>query len=186
MSCWKTLGSPPLSRSPTTLKAFDGRTYTLYGILSSLQVELGGKIVDIEVDVVDGLHDYNILLGRPWVYAMAVVVSTYFRTIAFPFKGGITVIDQLAFFANSSQATGSIPLIHGNSQSLQHVGVCLLKVLSLMGNFSLPSQSSFAKVAIAEICNMISSTSSEFKKSSNYFESDDHREALPPSPIKYL
>ena len=24
MSCWKTLGSPSLSRSPTTLKAFDG------------------------------------------------------------------------------------------------------------------------------------------------------------------
>lgn len=36
MSCWKTLGSPPFSQSSTTLKAFDGRTYTPYGILSNL------------------------------------------------------------------------------------------------------------------------------------------------------
>ena len=38
MSCWKTLGSPTLSRSSTTLKAFDGRTYTPYGILNNLKV----------------------------------------------------------------------------------------------------------------------------------------------------
>ena len=43
MSCWKTLGSPTLSQSSTTLKAFDGRTYTPYGILSNVQVELGGE-----------------------------------------------------------------------------------------------------------------------------------------------
>lgn len=186
MSCWKTLGSPHLSRSPTTLKAFDGRTYTPYGILSSLQVELGGKIVDIEFKIVDGLLDYNILLGRPWVYAMAVIVSTYFRMIAFPFKGRITMVDQLAFFANSSQATRSIPLIHGSSQSLQNVGAGLLKYPSLMGTFSLSSPFGFMEVAIVETCHMISSTLSEFKKSFDYFESDDHHKALPPSPIKSL
>eukprot|EP00253_Pinus_taeda_P014433 PITA_14433 len=65
MSCWKTLRSPSLSRSSTTLKAFDGRTYTPYGILSNLQVELGGEIVEIDVEVIDGNLDYNILLGRP-------------------------------------------------------------------------------------------------------------------------
>lgn len=78
MSCWKTLGSPPLSRSSTTLKAFDRRTYTLYGILSNFQVELGGKTIEIDVEVIDGNLNYNILLGRPWIYAMASVVSTYF------------------------------------------------------------------------------------------------------------
>ena len=49
MSCWKTLGSPTLSRSSTTLKAFDGRTYTPYGILSNFQVELGGKTIEFDV-----------------------------------------------------------------------------------------------------------------------------------------
>ena len=85
MSCWKMLGSPPLSRSSMALKEFDGRTCMPYGILSNLQVELGGKTVEIDVEVINGNLDYNILLGRPWIYAMAVVVSTYFRKIAFPF-----------------------------------------------------------------------------------------------------
>lgn len=147
---------------------------------------MGVKTVDIEVKVIDGLLDYNILLERPWVYAMAIVVSTYFRKIAFPFKGGIIIIDQLAVFSNSSQATGSISLIHGSSQSLQNFGVSLLKDHSLIDTFSLPSPSSFAEVATVETCHMISSTSSKFKKSSNYFESDDHHEDLPPSPIKSL
>jgi len=93
MSYLKTLGSSSLSQSPTTLKDFDGRMYNPCGILTNLQIKLGGKTVTVEVEVVDGPLDYNILLGRPWVYAMAVVVSTYFHTIAFPFKGGIIVID---------------------------------------------------------------------------------------------
>jgi len=44
--------------------------------LSNLQIELGGKIVTVEVEVVDGPLDYNILLGIPWVYSMVVVVPT--------------------------------------------------------------------------------------------------------------
>ena len=109
------------------------------GILSNLQIKLGGKIITVEVEVVDGPLDYNILLGRSWVYVMAAVVSTYFRTIAFPHKGGITFIDQLAFFASSSQDTGSIPLVHRPPLSLQSIGVGLFKDPSLMGTFSLPS-----------------------------------------------
>ena len=108
--------------------------------------------------------------------------STYFWTIAFTFKGGITVVDQLVFFANSSQATRSIPLIHGCSQSLQNVGVGLLKDPSLMGTFSLPPPSSFVEVATVETCQMISSTSSKFKKSSDYFDNEDHRRCCHQAP----
>jgi len=64
-SCWKNLGSPPFSRSSMTLKEFDGQTYTPYGILSNLQVELGGKTIEIYIEVIDGNLEYNILLGRP-------------------------------------------------------------------------------------------------------------------------
>jgi len=94
------------------LKAFDGRTYKPCGIINNLQVELGGKTVSIDVEVVDGPLDYNILLGRPWVYAMTAIVSTYFRMIVFPHKGTITVINQLSFFASTSQVTGSVLYIH--------------------------------------------------------------------------
>lgn len=123
-----------------------------------MQIKLGCKTITIEVEVVDEPLDYNILLGRPWVYVMAAVVSTYFHTIAFPHKVGVIVIDQLAFFASSSQATGSIPLVHGPSLSLQNIGVGLFKDPSLMGTFSLPSPSNLAEVVKVETYNMISST----------------------------
>ena len=165
---------------------FDGRTYTPYGILSSLQVDLGGNTVEIEVEVIDGNLGYNILLGRPWIYAMVVVVSTYFRKIAFPFQGGITIVDQQTFLPNSSQVTGSIPMIHGSSQSLQNIIVGLLKYPTLMGNFSLPPPSNLAEVATVKTCNMVSSISTKVQKISEHDVSMDHRQVLPPSLIEIL
>lgn len=108
--------------------------------------------------------------------------STCFRKIAFPSQCGITIVDQLTFFPNSSQVTRSIPLIHGSSQSLQNIGVGLLKDPFLMGNFSLPPPSNLAEVATLETCHMISSKSSKIKKKFDHFDSVDHREVLPPSP----
>ena len=101
-----------LSQSTTMLKAFDGIKYKPCGIINNLQVELGGKTISIDVEVVDGPLDYIILLGRPWVDAMTTIVSTYFRMVSFPHKGTITVINQLSFFSSSSQVTGSILYIH--------------------------------------------------------------------------
>ena len=101
-----------------TLKAFDGCTYKPCGIINNFHVELGGKIVNVDVEVVDGPLDYNILLGRPWVYAMIAIVSTYFRMISFPYKGAITVINQLSFFAFTSQVTGSVPFIQAPQLAL--------------------------------------------------------------------
>ena len=43
MSCWRAIGSPEINRSPTTLKAFDGRGFQPYGLLPALQIELEGK-----------------------------------------------------------------------------------------------------------------------------------------------
>jgi len=114
---------------------------------------------------------------------MAAIVSTYFRKVAFPFQGGITIVDQLNFFPNDSQATGSISMIHVSSQLLQNVRVGLLKDPALMGTFFLPPSSNLAEVATVETCHMISSTSSNIKKNSN---SMDHHEVLSPSPIETL
>ena len=44
LSCWKAIGSPELVTSPTNLKAFDGRGFQPHGLISSLVVELGGKL----------------------------------------------------------------------------------------------------------------------------------------------
>ena len=86
------------------------------------------------------------------------------------------------FIFNSSQVTGSIPMIHGSSNSLQNVGVGLLKDPALMGTFSLPPSSKQAEVATVETCNMISS----IQKIYEHFFSMDHQQVLPPSPIEIL
>ena len=75
LSCWKGLGSPELSQSATMLTAFNGRSIRPHRIIPYLKVQLGGKTIVIEVEVVDAPLDYNLLLGRNWMYSMQVVAS---------------------------------------------------------------------------------------------------------------
>jgi hypothetical protein len=58
---------------------------------------LGGKIVFIDVMVVQDPLDFDLLLGRDYVYAMKAIMSTLFRVIYFPHDGIIVTIDQLSF-----------------------------------------------------------------------------------------
>ena len=44
LSCWKAIGSPELVTSLMTLKAFDGQGFQPHGLISTLVVELGGKL----------------------------------------------------------------------------------------------------------------------------------------------
>jgi hypothetical protein len=63
-TCWKAIGSPPLTESQNTLKAFNGSGFKPYGVLPSLPVTLEGKTVQVEVEVFDAPLDYNLLLGQ--------------------------------------------------------------------------------------------------------------------------
>jgi hypothetical protein len=76
--CWKFLKSPSLNQSPTMLRAFDGRGFRPQGLLQSLAVQLGGKTIYVNVEVVDAPLDYNLLPGRIWFYAMAFIASSIF------------------------------------------------------------------------------------------------------------
>lgn len=73
-----------------------------------------------------------------------------------------------------------IPLVHKPSLSLQSVGVCIFKDLSLMGTFMLPSPFDLAE---AETCSMISSTSSNLRRITNDSEVDSNTEVMLLSPI---
>ena len=136
VACWKAIGSPNLSQSPTTLEAFDGRESRPYGILQRLPISLEGKTVEVEVEVVDANLTYNLLLGRSWTYAMQVVASSLFRVIRFPHQGKIVTVDQLSFFASSSE--GNVPFMEHTSKSFESVGAGLFKDPALMGVFPLP------------------------------------------------
>jgi hypothetical protein len=64
LSCWMAIGQPILSLSPTLLTAFDGHSFRPHGIIPSFPVQLEGKSVCVDVEVVDTSLDYNLLLGR--------------------------------------------------------------------------------------------------------------------------
>ena len=97
LSYWKSLGSPELMKSSMTLKSFDGWGFQPHSIIPALSIELGGKTISTQVEVVDAPLDYNLLLGRKWFCAMIAVASMVFRTLQFPHLGKIVTIDQLDF-----------------------------------------------------------------------------------------
>ena len=97
LNCWKSLGSLTLNQSLTILKAFDRRGFHPYEILQDLPIEVEGKTINLDVEVVDAPLDYNLLLGHSWSYAM-IVVSSVFRLIMFPHKGNIVKIGQLSYY----------------------------------------------------------------------------------------
>jgi hypothetical protein len=78
-----------------------------HGIITTFPIELGGKTVFVEVEVVDAPLEYNFLLGCTWFYEMTtIVVSSVFRVLHFPHQGNIVTIDQLAFCTPDLRTNG--------------------------------------------------------------------------------
>jgi hypothetical protein len=46
-----------------------------HGIIPSFPMQLGGKTVCVEFEVIDAPLNYNLLLGRSWTYSMQAVVA---------------------------------------------------------------------------------------------------------------
>jgi hypothetical protein len=69
------------------LTTFDSHSFCPHGILPTFSVQLGGNMVEVEVEVVDALLDYNLLLGHNWNYAMIIIVSSVFYIFFFLMKG---------------------------------------------------------------------------------------------------
>ena len=96
-SVWKVLGSPELVSSSHELLAFDRCPSEYLGVLPQLPISFGGKTVLVDVIVVQGSLDFNMILGRDYVYVMNDMVSTLFRAMHFPHNGSIVTINQLCF-----------------------------------------------------------------------------------------
>jgi hypothetical protein len=137
LACWKAIGQPDLSPSPTFLTMFDDQSFRPHRIIPSFPVQLGGQTVCVEVEVVDVPLDYNLLLGRNWTYAMHAVVVMVFRVLCFPHEGVIVAIDQLSFSHPDPSSGASMVLMIDNPQlGMVNLGVVLF--LSLMGTFDYP------------------------------------------------
>jgi hypothetical protein len=149
-TCWKAIGSPPLTESKNTLKAFNGSGFKPYGVLPSSSITLEGKTVQVEVEVFDAPLDYNLLLGRSGVDSMRAVVSTLFRVVHFPHQGKVVTVDPLVFF-NSDTRTGNVSFIAKTPSGYENVGVGLLKDSSLMGTFPIPPPPNILRSSVASI-----------------------------------
>jgi hypothetical protein len=131
LACWKAIGQPVLSSSPTWLIAFDDHSFRPYEIIPSFPVHLGGKTVCLE---------YNLLIKRSWSYAIHAVVVTFFQVLLFPREGRIVTIDQLSFSRpNPSSGESIVSMIDNPHPDIVNVGVGLFP--PLMGTFDYPPPS---------------------------------------------
>ncbi len=97
---WKDLGSPHLAPVTHNLLAINGGTSQPLRILPKFPITLGGKIVYIDVMVVQGPLDFNLILGRDYVYVMGALVSSIFHVVCFLHEGRIVAIKQLSFIGH--------------------------------------------------------------------------------------
>jgi len=88
------VGSPSLISIDNQILAFNRIPSQPLEILPQFLILLGGKTVCIDVMVLQGPLDFNLLLGQDYVYAMKAVVSSLFRVMHFPHNGNIVTIDQ--------------------------------------------------------------------------------------------
>ena len=85
------LKNEELSKYDTPLVGFDGRMVVLEGQIL-LPMNMEGKEVMITFIVVNLFSSYKAILGRPWIHAMEVVLSTLHVKVKFHMEHGIATI----------------------------------------------------------------------------------------------
>ena len=110
-------------------------------------IELGGKIVQVDVEVVDAPIDYNILLALSWIHAMMEVVSSVFRLVWIPHQENIVTINQLDYYTPKTGIHSNIPFVENLKVAIQDIGVGMFKDSSLMGTFTIPPPISTPKTS---------------------------------------
>jgi len=101
---WKALGSPLLLPEMRNQTGFDKGTSRPLGILPNVPITLRRKTIQMNVMIVQGPLDYNLLLGRDYIYCMGAIVSSLFRVMCFPHEGRVVkLVDQLSFLGSTWQ-----------------------------------------------------------------------------------
>ena len=75
------MGYPSLVSTASQLLVFNRRTCIALEILAQTPVSLGGKTILVDFMVIEDPLDFNMLLGRDYVYAMQAVVSIFFHVM---------------------------------------------------------------------------------------------------------
>ena len=101
-TAWQALGYPQLIPVTQNMLAFNRGTSQPLGILPKFPITLGGKIVYIDMMVVQGPLDFNLILVHDYVYVMGAPVSSLFQVMCFAHDGSIVIIDHLIFIGPES------------------------------------------------------------------------------------
>jgi hypothetical protein len=75
---WQSLGYPQLVSVTQTLFIFNRTTSHPLGIFPQFPITLGGKTIFFDVMLVQDPLDFDLLLGRDYVYPIKSIVSTFF------------------------------------------------------------------------------------------------------------
>jgi hypothetical protein len=136
---WQKLGSPELIPSTITLQAYDRRPSSPEGLFQNVPVELGGKTILIDIEVINTPLDYNILFDHSYMYTMKAVASSVFQTMMFPHNGKIVTIDQVSHYEPNPSANidNILPLIRTihDAYPLVEMGPRIFKDPSLLGTY---------------------------------------------------
>jgi len=95
-----------------TLRAYDARPSSPEGLFQNVPIELGGKTILIDIEVIDAPLDYNIVFGCSYMYAIKFFTSYVFRTMMFPHNRKIITIEQLTHYElnHSTSIDNILPL----------------------------------------------------------------------------
>jgi hypothetical protein len=136
---WQKLGSPELIPSAITLRTYDGRPSSPEGLFQNVPVELEGKTILIDIEVIDAPLDYNILFDHSYMYAMKAVAYSIFWTMMFPHNGNIVTIDQVSHYEPNPSANldNILPIIDTKPDAypLVEMGPGIFKDPSLLGKY---------------------------------------------------
>jgi hypothetical protein len=136
---WHKLNSTEIVPSAITLRAYDGRPSSPEGIFQNFPIELGGKTILIDIEVIDDSLDYNIFFGHSYMYAMKAIASSVFRTMMFPHNGKIITIDQLTHYEPNHYANiyNILPLVRTilDAFPVIDIGPGIFKDPSLVGTY---------------------------------------------------
>ena len=113
---WKNLGSPKFVPSTITFHAYDGHPSKPKVLYQNVHNEVIVKTILINVEVVDVVLDYNIILGCSFMYAIKMVFSSGFQVMLFPQNENIITLDHLTFYDPKPQSNPDnfLPTLMGN------------------------------------------------------------------------
>ena len=97
-------------------------------------------MVHTDIKVLDTHLDYNILLGRSYMYAMSAITSSIFRIMMFPHEDRIIIVDQLMHtekhpLTNTDMVLPYVDTATDGLVQYQEYGLGQFKPSSILGSF---------------------------------------------------